>query len=111
MYLVSHSRFWQKNENDPLELHTITNPSVDAKTPGDEGSSSLAPSVSVVPRLISVVEIIKREYIKTLELKHSARLQGLHQYNYFGCLEEPNLHPQTDEERTIALNLALEGKH
>lgn len=65
----------------------------------------------MVPRLISVVEIIKREYIKTLELKHSPRLHGLHQYNYFGCLEEPELHARTEEARTAALALALEGKH
>lgn len=107
---MSHSRFLQ-DKIEPLELHTIPNSPPDAKTPDNEGPSSLAPSVTVVPKLISVVEIIKREYIKTLELKHSPRLQGLHQYNYFGCLEEPDLHSQTEEERTAALTLALEGKH
>ncbi|KAF8958862.1 hypothetical protein BDZ97DRAFT_2046387 [Flammula alnicola] len=43
---------------------------------------------SVVPRLISVVEIIKREYIKNLETKRSSRTIGLHQYNELGTLEE-----------------------
>ncbi|KAJ7800379.1 hypothetical protein B0H14DRAFT_3490773 [Mycena olivaceomarginata] len=49
---------------------------------------SLAHTASTVPRLISVVEIIKREYLKKLELEHSSTLLGLHQYNEIGTLEE-----------------------
>ena len=42
-------------------------------------------------RLISVVEIIKREYLKILETTHSTRLHGLHQYNEIGTLEDLGL--------------------
>jgi hypothetical protein len=42
----------------------------------------------MVSRLISVVEIIKREYLKTLATTHSTRLHGLHQYNEIGTLED-----------------------
>jgi hypothetical protein len=45
----------------------------------------------MVSRLISVVEIIKREYLKILETTHSTRLHGLHQYNEIGTLEDLGL--------------------
>ena len=48
-------------------------------------------SASMVPRLVSVVEIIKREYLKILETKHSTRFLGLHQYNEIGTLEDLGL--------------------
>ncbi|CAA7257439.1 unnamed protein product [Cyclocybe aegerita] len=44
-------------------------------------------TVSTIPRLISVAEIIKREFVKTLEAKRSSRMKGLHQYNEVGTLE------------------------
>ncbi|KAF8636294.1 hypothetical protein AX17_003648 [Amanita inopinata Kibby_2008] len=49
---------------------------------------SLSTATTTIPRLISVVEIIKREFIKNLALKHSPRLAGLHQYTEIGCLED-----------------------
>jgi hypothetical protein len=70
-----------------------------------------------VPRLISVVEIIKREYMKKLELEHSSSLLGLHQYNEIGTLEElgigapdPGLPQDADSLRSQAIVAALEGK-
>ncbi|KAG9082808.1 hypothetical protein FRC06_004846, partial [Ceratobasidium sp. 370] len=39
----------------------------------------IAPSTNDIPRLISVVEIIKREFTDA----------PLHQYNELGCLDEP----------------------
>lgn len=66
-----------------------------------------------MPRLVSVVEIIKREYIKTLELAHSPRLTGLHQYNEVGSLEALGLAPSpqdTAEDRAEELIRKLEGK-
>jgi hypothetical protein len=50
--------------------------------------ASFPPSTSTVPRLITVVEIIKRECLKVLETTHSARLLRLHQYNEIGTLED-----------------------
>jgi len=42
---------------------------------------------STVPRLISVAEIIKREYVNVLQEKRSSRMCGLYQYNEIGTLE------------------------
>jgi len=67
------------------------------------------------------VEIIKREYLKSLELKHSTRLTGLYQYNELGCLEdlEPEDNrmeedtPQATNEEARVQNIvqALGGKN
>ncbi|KIY52245.1 hypothetical protein FISHEDRAFT_69936 [Fistulina hepatica ATCC 64428] len=46
--------------------------------------------VALIPRLVSVVEIIKREYLKLLEEKKSPRMHGLHQYNEICTLEKDN---------------------
>jgi len=79
----------------------------------------------MVPRLISVVEIIKREYLKVLETTHSARLLGLHQYNEFGTLEDlgivvassngtadvKELESARDLKRSRDIIQAISGKH
>jgi hypothetical protein len=49
---------------------------------------SASNSFVIIPRLISVVEIIKREYIKVLQEKRSDRMNGLYQYNEIGTLEQ-----------------------
>ena len=78
---------------------------------------NVAHTTSTIPRLISVVEIIKREYIKLLGQKQSSRLTGLHQYNEFVCLEElgildnPGASANTEEQRAEQLKMALEGKN
>ena len=61
-------------------------------------------STLVIPRLISVVEIIKREWLKT----SPAPSLGLYQYNEIGTLEERS----TDSvgERSEMLLLALKNK-
>ena len=60
-------------------------------SPRANTSACFHPSTSMVSRLISVVEIIKREYLKILETTHSTRLHGLHQYNEIGTLEDLGL--------------------
>ena len=94
----------------PVVLHTLPNPNPNPKAPSAPSTSSS--STLLIPRLISVVEIIKREYIKTLEMKHSTRLSGLHQYNEVGSLEELGLTPDNEEgdQRALELIRALEGK-
>lgn len=73
--------------------------------------------MATIPRLISVAEIIKREYLKKLDPSNSEGgiLPGLHQYNEIGCLEEPDTSsddPQTqDEARQTAITAALQGKN
>ncbi|KAF9044612.1 hypothetical protein BDZ89DRAFT_1008576 [Hymenopellis radicata] len=104
----------KKDETKPIVFHTLPNP-----PPTKPGSKAVSPtnSTMLVPRLVSVVEIIKREYIKTLELSHSTRLLGLHQYNQVGSLEELGLAPVVDEtidegeQRAENLIKALEGKN
>ncbi|KAF9460254.1 hypothetical protein BDZ94DRAFT_1148954, partial [Collybia nuda] len=107
----------EKHEDRPIALHTlpaVPKPPTDAQGPDPKHPpGSLSNSTTTVPRLISVVEIIKREYIKTLELKRSPRLLGLHQYNEIGCLEDLGLVevPETDEsKRAEELVAALSGK-
>lgn len=87
---------------------TTTQPPEAAPKPANP---SLA--TTTIPRLISVVEIIKREYIKTLEVKHSPRLLGLHQYNEIGDLEAIGLGTKTASpgDRANELMMALEGKN
>lgn len=71
--------------------------------------------MTTIPRLISVVEIVKREYLKTLDpaLAQSGKLSGLFQYNQIGELDQPD-EPQgtfsPEEARQREITLALSGK-
>lgn len=56
----------------------VANP---AKAKAKEG---ITPCTSTIPRLISVTEIIKREYLK----RTRKSLVGLHQYTEMACLED-----------------------
>ncbi|KAG6333332.1 hypothetical protein ID866_5765 [Astraeus odoratus] len=58
-------------------------------------------SVSTIPKLVSVVEIIKREYLK-------GSLAGLHQFNQLLFEEQVDV-PVDGNSRPNALVLALEG--
>lgn len=64
-------------------------------------------SLALVPRLISVVEIVKREYLKKLDasLAEKGALSGLFQYNELVNAGDP----ETRETRATAL--ALGGKN
>jgi len=88
----------------------------------DEGSRptkrrKLAPSTDDLPRLISVVEIVKREF-RGFILKQKAGLGNppgtlLHQYNVLACLEGEQPPPKGSSEGLSSeeLLLALEGKN
>ncbi|KAI9462163.1 hypothetical protein F5148DRAFT_235009 [Russula earlei] len=52
----------------------------------DKGGISTASTITI-PRLISVVEIIKREYLAAMNAKRTPDLVGLYQYNEMGSLE------------------------
>ena len=43
---------------------------------------------ATIPRLISVVEIVKREHLERLKARRSSSLTGVHQYNEVGALED-----------------------
>ncbi|KAF8162462.1 hypothetical protein K438DRAFT_1618251 [Mycena galopus ATCC 62051] len=113
--------FLDKHESIPIVLHTL--PATPKPVENVDGPvrvtnpPSLSHTASTVPRLISVVEIIKREYLKKLEIEKSSTLLGLHQYNQIGTLEElgldtpnPELPQDTDALRSQAIAAALEGK-
>lgn len=125
----------QKHDTRPLVIHTLPPPRKDEPKPTTnaagaqpEGAtdpfptqgreqSRLSTATTTIPRLISVVEIIKREYIKNLELKHSTKILGLHQYNEIGALEDiglgdPETTPEGNEEsRSASIAMALDGKN
>jgi hypothetical protein len=82
----------QKHKDTPLVLHTLP-------VAQSSSSASLSACTLSVPRLISVVEIIKREYLKTLK---GCETQGLHQYNEIASLKE---------SCEVDLAQALEGKN
>lgn len=94
----------QQEKHIPVVLHTfpVSNalPEVECVPPAEpqaqdqqrpQQRGALLNVTTTIPRLISVVEIIKREYIKVLESKRSPRLEGLHQYNEIGCIEDLDL--------------------
>ncbi|KXN82469.1 hypothetical protein AN958_02530 [Leucoagaricus sp. SymC.cos] len=100
-------KFFKESDSRPLVLHTLPR-DPPGQTQGDLNNATL-----VIPRLISVVEIIKREYLKALHDEHSPRLTGLHQYNQLGTLEELGYGESGDgsENRDEEIAFALEGKN
>lgn len=98
----------QKYDSRPLVLHTLPR-DPPSQTTGDLNNATL-----VIPRLISVVEIIKREYIKLLGDTHSQRFVGLHQYNQLGTLEDlgygETAEDDSIEDRAKLIELAMQGK-
>jgi hypothetical protein len=129
----------QNNPDRPLVLHTLPRDAVSSEgglalvsipvDREDKIQPRAAPKTSTenIPRLISVTEIIKREYLNNTR---TSRV-GLHQYNEIGCLEDlklsyvPNVHPhefdldagtteggadETEEARRRELADVLSGK-
>jgi len=77
-------------------------------------ASKHQPSVSNIPRLISVVEIIKREYLR--DLPQSLTKAGLYQYNRIGSLEEADAKQEannlpTEADRAQEILMALSGSN
>ena len=78
-----------------------------------EKKSGLSASTTAIPRLITVVEIIKREYLAAMNAKRSPHLVGLFQYNEIGSLEDQAENKGEEEEgadaRTRMITEALSG--
>ncbi|KAG1877711.1 hypothetical protein DFJ58DRAFT_3993 [Suillus subalutaceus] len=92
-YWVKHGLdFFQQNPDKPFTLHT---------SPADVAQST-------IPRLISVVEILKREYLKTLDVL-PGQLTGLHQYNELQWEQRGEIAAE-GEDRVSTIARALEGK-
>lgn len=123
----------QENEEKALVLHTL--PAVNksgsitsGKTRVDAGDNDdtqandtatkdkkrLSPSTTTIPRLITVAEIIKREYLLAMDARRMLDLVGLYQYNEIGCIENGvEADEETDEgaeDRMKMLAEALVGK-
>jgi hypothetical protein len=75
----------------------------------DDTKRGLSSATSTIPRLISVVEIIKREYLVGLDVKKAPNLVGLYQYNEMGCLEEEEEREERGEDRIKMITEALSG--
>lgn len=122
----------QKNEDEPLVLHTLPAAKRSVNATREEGENEreegskrqgsagkgggMHGSMATIPRLVSVVEIIKREYLKTLDgrLAEGGTLYGLHQYNEIGDLEEGGYIEKSgsaEEERASSLVRTLQGKN
>ncbi|CAE6438944.1 unnamed protein product [Rhizoctonia solani] len=108
-------KFLKENPRRPLVLHTLPHKSETGAT-GTEGSEPDAKKRKIespttnVARLISVVEIIKREF----------KDGSLHQYNEIGCLDAPSsreggpgvgVPSEPGVERQAALLKVVEGKN
>ncbi|TFY83028.1 hypothetical protein EWM64_g984 [Hericium alpestre] len=124
--------FFEANEEKALVFHTLPvakdkskqaeetsgatateNADKRDETPKQDGRSKdakkLHASTSLIPRLVSVVEIIKREYLKQMDSKKAMQMSGLHQYNEIGVLEDETPQDGNDEDRAEAIRRALEG--
>ena len=66
-----------------------------------EGKRGLSASTTTIPRLISVVEIIKREYLVAMNAKRSVDLVGLYQYNEMGSLEDQVENERKEGEESV----------
>ncbi|KAH7884568.1 hypothetical protein F5I97DRAFT_1890387 [Phlebopus sp. FC_14] len=84
--------FFEANPDKPLVLYS---------SPSDV-------STSTIPRLLSVVEIIKREYLKGLDIS-SGDCQGLHQYNRLLAEQHGEVPVDGGNVRDNSLLDALEG--
>ncbi|CAA7262498.1 unnamed protein product [Cyclocybe aegerita] len=90
---VALAFFEDETQAKGLVLHTfpasVTNGALLERVTGKDPilRKQAAATISAIPRLISVAEIIKREFGKTMEAKRSSRMKGFHQYNEIGTLE------------------------
>jgi hypothetical protein len=120
----------QENEEKALVLHTLPaavekaesekneragvdagdgNEPQDAPRPpqginaGGQEKGGLSTSTATIPRLISVVEIIKREYLVAMGARRSPDLVGLYQYNEMGSLEDQVEHEKKEEDDRVKM--------
>ncbi|KAG8213170.1 Arp2/3 complex, 34 kd subunit p34-Arc-domain-containing protein [Butyriboletus roseoflavus] len=92
-------RIWIKKALDFFESHP-SRPLVLYSAPADVSASTIA-------RLVSIVEIIKREYLKGRDVS-AGDVSGLHQYNQL-LFEQQGRIPEEGEDRRDALHHALNG--
>ena len=104
-----------EDDDKAVVLHTLPIIPAAGEAPINLKTASLA--TGTVPRLLSVVEILKREYISLLDAKKSLRMFGLHQYNELSTLEALGVAigtaPNADDEAQRSLDIiqALSGRN
>lgn len=109
-------RFWVKKALDFFEVRSIAHDTPEHPTLAQSHPSRplvlySAPadvSASTIARLVSVVEIIKREYLKGRDVS-TGDASGLYQYNQL-LFEKQDRIPVEGEDRRDALHLALDGR-
>jgi hypothetical protein len=96
----------QEHPEQPVELHTrLLLPANSTKplqpiipktnTDNTEPSTNLLPCTTSIPRLITVIEIVKREFL----LLHSRKGEGLWQYNSMGSYTREEVHAWEEQQR------------
>ena len=111
----------EEEDSDQVENHEneVTGKSERVEDAGETAVNAAA-CTTTIPRLITVAEIIKREYLKAQKPKlgDGKSMVGLYQYNYLGCYEDENgrtgeSQEDTEEEesRRKRIRLLLEGKN
>ncbi|KAF7321091.1 hypothetical protein HMN09_00196700 [Mycena chlorophos] len=118
-------QFFEKHDKIPIVFHTLPPTPAAAKEPAADPSKpkskpkhegGIAPSAQLAPRLLSVVEIVKREYLKAMD---AGPVVGLYQYNEIGILEDlpeyaappeaPDADPEEARRKAIAEQLSGEN--
>jgi len=97
----------QENPDRSLVLHTLP-PNNTESSSSKPGSSSLSSALLATPKLVSVAEKIKREYMSYINAKDIGKGKnkavGIWQYNESGTLS------QGEEQQELGLESILEGK-
>jgi hypothetical protein len=74
-----------------------------------ETNGGLSAATIAIPRLITVVEIIKREYLAAMNAKKSPQLVGLFQYNEIGSLEDQVENEKEEEDAGDRIKMITEA--
>jgi hypothetical protein len=97
----------EENQDRSLILHTLPPANSEASS-SNSSSSSLSSALLATPKLVSVVEKIKREYMAYINSKDVGKGKnkavGIWQYNESGTLS------QGQEQQELGLESILEGR-
>jgi hypothetical protein len=97
----------QENPDRSLVLHTLP-PANSESSSSNSSSSSLSSALLATPKLVSVVEKIKREYMAYINSKDVGKGKnkavGIWQYNESGALS------QGQDQQELGLESVLEGR-
>lgn len=95
-----------------IALGTLEHPTLAQNQPDRPLVLYAAPadvSASTIARLVSVVEIVKREYLKGQDAS-TGDVSGLHQYNQLLFEQQGKIPTEEGEDRRDALHFALDGR-